>query len=95
MRSLTSDIPQIDIPQFVEKLTDSEPAGLAHLRESADPVVERVNEALGRSSRRSRPSWPWIVLGVVGVAAVIVVVTRRRRGGDNSAEEDQPVRLAS
>jgi hypothetical protein len=89
MTSLTSEIPQL-----VDKLTEAAPAGLAHLRDSADPVVERVNEALGRSSRRSRPSWPWIVLGVVGAVAVIVFVTRQRRD-DDSADEDRPVRLAS
>lgn len=100
MRSLTTDIPrldisQLDIPHFVEKLSDSAPAGLSHLRESADPVVERVNEALGRSTRRSRPSWPWIALGLAGVAVLVVVVARRRRGGETAVDDDQPVRLAS
>jgi hypothetical protein len=83
-----------DIPQFVDKLSDAAPAGFSHLRDSADPVVERLNEALGRSSRRSVPSWPWIALGVVGVVAVIAIVTSRRGNGD-TAEEDSPVRLAS
>jgi hypothetical protein len=89
MTSFTSEIPQL-----VDKLTEAAPAGLAHLRESADPVVDRVNEALGRSPRKSRPSWPWVVLGVVGVVAVIVLVTRQRREADSVAE-DRTVRLAS
>lgn len=96
MTSLTSEIPQL-----VEKLTDAAPAGLSHLRdstshlrESTEPVIERVNEAIGRSSGRSRPSWPWVVLGVVGAVAAIVIVARRRRDAD-SVDEDGPVRLAS
>lgn len=93
MTTLTSEI-----PHFVEKLTDAAPAGFTHLRDSTEPVVERFNEALGRSSKRSRPSWPWLALGVVGVVgivAAIVIATRRRNDSDGSVAEDRSVRLAS
>lgn len=93
MTSFTSEIPQL-----VEKLTDAAPTGFSHLRDSTEPVVERLNEALGRSSGRSRPSLPWLalgVVGVVGVVAAIVIMTRRRNDNDNSVAEDRSVRLAS
>lgn len=93
MTSFTSDLPTT---QIVDKLQDLAPTmrDIAPLREAADPVVERINEALGRSSTRS---WRWIVVGALAIAGVVALVTvvKRRRTDSEAGADEQPVRLAS
>ena len=72
---------------------------IERLTETAEPVVERVNVALGRSSRRST-KWPWVLvgtLGILGIVTVVVLVTRWRAGSDVNGEviEHDSARVAS
>jgi hypothetical protein len=82
MKPLMHDLPA---GQLIERLT-----------ETAEPVVERVNVALGRSSRRST-KWPWVLVGIFGIVTVVVLVSRRRAGGDVNGEviEHDTARVAS
>jgi hypothetical protein len=94
MTSFTSDIPTA---QIIDKLHDLAPSvpDLSVIRDAADPVVDRVNDAFGRSS--SRPSWRWIIVGAVGILGVVALVgiAKRRRAASQTAADEQPVRLAS
>jgi hypothetical protein len=94
MSSFTSDL---STSQIVDRLHDLAPSmvDIAPLREATEPVVERINETLGRSS--SRPSWRWIIVGALGVAGVVALVSivKRRRAEPEVSTEDQAVRLAS
>lgn len=94
MTSFTSDLPTAQIIDKLHDLTPSVP-DLTAIRDAADPVVDRVNDALGRSSSRS--SWRWIVVGVVGVLGVVALVgiAKRRRAESETAADEQSVRLAS
>ena len=95
MTSLTKDLPTA---QIVDRLHDLVPPvpDITPLLEATEPVVERVNEALGRSSSRS--AWRWVVLGAlgaVGIVAVVVIVKRRRVESEGVTAPEQSVPLAS
>lgn len=94
MTSFTSDL---STSQIVDRLHDLAPPMLdiTPLREATEPVVERINETLGRSSSRS--SWRWIIVGALGIVGVValVAVVKRRRSEPEVSTEDQAVRLAS
>lgn len=94
MTSFTSDL---STSQIVDRLHDLAPStvDLTSLRDATEPVVERINETLGRSSSRS--SWRWVVVGALGVAGLValVAIVRRRRPESEVSTEDQTVRLAS
>ena len=94
MTSFKSDLPTSQIVDKLHDLTPSVP-DLSPLRDATDPVVERLNEALGRSS--SRPTWRWVVLGVIGVVGVVALVgiLKGRRAESETVADDQAVRLAS
>jgi hypothetical protein len=94
MTSFTSDLPTAQIVDRLHDLAQSVP-DITPLRDVAEPVVERFNEALGRSSSRS--PWRWIVAGAIGVAGIVVLVAivKRRRSESGEATEEHAVRLAS
>lgn len=94
MTSFTSDLPTAQLVERLHDLTPSVP-DITPLLDATDPVVERINEALGRSSSRS--TWRWIVLGALGTAAIVAIVAllKRRRSDSDAGAEDQTVRLAS
>jgi hypothetical protein len=94
MTSFTSDLPTGQIIDKLHDLTTSVP-DLTVIRDAADPVVDRVNDALGRNSSRS--SWRWIIVGAIGILGVVALVgvAKRRRTESKTATDDQPVRLAS
>ena len=96
MTSLTNDLPTAQIVDRLHDLTPSVP-DITPLLDVTDPVVERINEALGRRSS-SRSSWRWIVigaLGVVGIVAVVATIKRRRVDSEGITAEAGSVPLAS